>query len=593
MRFLLAVLFAAACAPLPPAPQGGSASERPALAGAPLKIALERPPPGTGAEPAPVLVAAQAELSRQMDGLRAKGDPPPYFMAVTVNDTSYATVSASFGALAASDISRRRTADVEARVGDYALDNTHPLRGDGFSSGAGLDRYVSVPLDDDPVAVRAALWRAADAAHKKAVERYLKVKAERQVKVKEEDASDDFSREKAARYVEPPHAFSIDRALWERRIEALSAEFREHPFVHDSLVQLDLAASTRFFANSEGGLLQTARVHARISVHGRTRSDDGMELFRIETADAVSIDRLPGDGEVRARIARVVKDLSELRQAPLADAYAGPAILDGKAAAVFFHEIFGHRVEGHRQKREEEGQTFARKIGERVMPEFISVFDDPAVQSLDRVDLNGFYRFDDEGVLATRASLVDDGVLKGFLMSRSPARGFNRSNGHGRRQEGYAVVARQGNLIVQPRAAISPDALKTQLIAEVKKQGKPYGLRLSEVTGGFTNTERWGFQAFKVMPVMVYRIWPDGREELVRGADIEGTPLTTLSKILAAADDTSVFNGYCGAESGTIPVSAASPSLLVAQLEIVRKPKGQERPPILPPPPMQAAARSP
>jgi hypothetical protein len=172
------------------------------------------------------------------------------------------------------------------------------------------------------------------------------------------------------------------------------------------------------------------------------------------------------------------------------------------------------------------------------------------------------------------------------LLSRAPTRGFTRSNGHGRRQEGYGVVARQGNLIVWPRRTVTPDELKRLLIEEAKRVGKPYGLRFRQVEGGFTNTGRWGTQGFKVLPVVVYRIYLDGREEMIRGADLEGTPLTSLSRIVAAADDWSVFNGHCGAESGYVPVSAASPSLLVGQVEIARKGKEQDKPPILPPPPI-------
>jgi TldD protein len=282
----------------------------------------------------------------------------------------------------------------------------------------------------------------------------------------------------------------------------------------------------------------------------------------------------------------VIADLKALRTAPVADPFSGPAILDGRAAGVFFHEIFGHRAEGHRQKNDDEGQTFAKKIGEQVMPKFISVFDDPTIARVGTADLNGFYRFDDEAVPSQRAVLVDGGIMRGFLLGRMPTRGFVHSNGHGRRQSGRPIVARQGNLVVQPSTAVSKDQLKELLRAQVRRQGKPYGLLFKEVSGGFTPTSRMGPQAFKVLPLVVYRVYADGRpDQLIRGADIVGTPLTVLTKIVAAADDYDVFNGYCGAESGFIPVSAVSPSLLVEQIEIERKRTGKDKPPILPPPP--------
>jgi TldD protein len=252
---------------------------------------------------------------------------------------------------------------------------------------------------------------------------------------------------------------------------------------------------------------------------------------------------------------------------------------------VFFHEIFGHRVEGHRQKNEDEGQTFARKVGQPIMPDFVSVYDDPTLTRLGGVDLSGFHRFDDEGVPGQRAILVDRGVLKGFLLSRSPTRGFNHSNGHGRRQEGRAVVSRQGNLVVQPAVTVTLPQLRERLRAEARRQGKPYGLVFKDISGGFTNTTRGGPQAFKVLPILVYRVYTDGRrDELVRGADLVGTPLAALTKILAAAGDYQTFNGMCGAESGFVPVSATSPSLLVEQIEVERKDKGNNKPPVLPAP---------
>jgi predicted Zn-dependent protease len=252
---------------------------------------------------------------------------------------------------------------------------------------------------------------------------------------------------------------------------------------------------------------------------------------------------------------------------------------------VFFHEIFGHRVEGHRQKNEDEGQTFAKKIGEPIMPGFISVYDDPTLTRIGDVDLNGFYRFDDEGVPAQRAPLVEGGVLKGFLLSRSPTRGFKQSNGHGRRQEGRTVVSRQGNLVVEPKVAVPVAELRRRLREEARRQGKPYGLLFRDISGGFTNTARGGPQAFKVLPILVYRVWVDGRpDELVRGVDLVGTPLAALSRIIASADDYQTFNGYCGAESGFVPVSATSPSLLVEQIEIERRDKGSDKPPVLPAP---------
>jgi len=220
-----------------------------------------------------------------------------------------------------------------------------------------------------------------------------------------------------------------------------------------------------------------------------------------------------------------------------------------------------------------------------VLPDFLSVYSDPTLQKIQGPELLGYYAFDDEGVKGRRVTVVENGVLKNFLMSRAPIDGFPKSNGHGRRQQGNAVVARQSNLIVESKKSVSRDELKKLLIEQIKAADKPYGLIFDDIEGGFTFTQRTLPNAFNVMPTVVYRIYPDGREELVRGVDLIGTPLIAFSKITAADDDVGVFNGICGAESGWVPVSAISPGLLGSQIEVQRKEKSQERAPVLPSPP--------
>lgn len=595
MRYLLGFALAlSACARgAAPAATGAKAagvSAAPATARPAAAPPFTRAPAPAASAASPMLLAAKQELERSVRALG--GQPlPPYYLAYQLTDRTEATVNASLGAIVSSDVDRRRSLDVDVRVGGYQLDNTRRLRGErhGFFGGSETGS-TAVALDDDPMALRSATWLATDRQYKSAVEQLVKVKANQAVKVEQEDDSADFSHEAPATSLEPTVGLTFDRTAWEGLVRDWSRAFRDYPEVHLSQVQLSVQAINRGFVSSEGSLLQSGRQHAQIRIFASTTAPDGMELSRYESIDAPSLGELPRPEVVRDRVTRVIDDLRALRQAPVALPYVGPAILEGRAAGVFFHEIFGHRVEGHRQKDEEEGQTFTKKLGEAIMPGFIDVYDDPTLESVGDTHLNGFYRYDDEGVAAAKASLVEGGVLKGFLMSRSPIRGFSQSNGHGRREEGNSVVSRQGNLVVQPRTSVTPAELKGLLIAEVARQGLPYGLRFTVVEGGYTTTRRQGAQAFKVLPVMVYRIYPDGREELVRGADLEGTPLTALSRIVAAADDFTVFNGFCGAESGYVPVAAISPSLLIGQVEIARKGKGQDKPPILPAPPLVPSA---
>jgi TldD protein len=538
----------------------------------------------------PGLAALRDELQRGMTELKAKGNPAPYYIGYEVHDRKEVVVSASYGALVQSSSRRARILDTDVRVGDYRLDSTHAIRSDDFDYSSALSGHaVTLPLSDDPGALRSVAWLETDRRYKEAAERLVKVKTQRTLKVADEDPSDDFSHEKPVSYIGQAAAIEVDVPAWEKKIRELSARFRKQDDIYDSQVTLQVVSHTRWLLSSEGSVIQTGRNYVRVFLQAETRADDGMELERFESYDAASFDSLDKVSEMEKGADKMIADLKALRKAPLADPYIGPAILEGRAAGVFFHEIFGHRVEGHRQKNEDEGQTFAKKIDEPVMPTFVSVYDDPTLSRIGGVDLNGFYRYDDEAVTAQRATLVDKGVLTGFLLSRSPTRGFHESNGHGRRQEGRPVVSRQGNLVVQTSAVVPVDELRRRLREEAKRQGKQYGLLFRDISGGFTNTTRTGPQSFKVLPILVYRIWADGRpDELVRGVDLVGTPLSSLSRILASADDYQTFNGYCGAESGFVPVSATSPSLLVQQIEIERRDKGSDKPPVLPAPSLQA-----
>jgi predicted Zn-dependent protease len=583
------VLVAAGCAAHGAAPgTAASASGQVMVTGAPapaMRVTRVDPVAGGGERPPGGLLALKQELERGMRELGARGKPAPYFIGYEVHDRNEVVVAASYGTLVQSSVRRSRILDTDVRVGDYRLDSTHTIRSSDFDFSSllgGGGHPAALPIDDDPAVLRTVAWGETDKRYKEAAERLVKIRTQRTLKVADDDPSDDFSREHPVSYVGAPAHIDVDVPAWERRIRALSARFRGEAEIHDSEATLQVVSVTRWLLNTEGTLVQTGRNYVRVFIEANTRADDGMELERFESFDAASFDALGSDAEMARAADSMIADLKALRRAPLAEPYIGPAILEGKAAGVFFHEIFGHRVEGHRQKNDDEGQTFAKKVGEAIMPPFVSVYDDPTLVRLGAVDLNGFYRFDDEGVVAQRATLVDGGVLRGFLLSRSPTRGFHESNGHGRRQEGRTVVSRQGNLVVEPRVIVSTDELRRRLREEAKRQGKPYGLLFRDISGGFTNTARMSPQAFKVLPILVYRVWVDGRpDELVRGVDLVGTPLAALSRILAASDDYQTFNGYCGAESGYVPVSATSPSLLVEQIESERRDKGNDKPPVL------------
>lgn len=536
----------------------------------------------------PVLAAMKQELSRSFQNFK-KGPVPPYFLSYQLTDNRAVQVNGSFGTLTSVDDHRTRLLDIDLRVGDYALDNTHPLRGGDFSMPDFGDRFdrETMPLENDPLPLRMALWYATEKKYKHAVERLAQVQANVQVKAAPEDKSGDFSRVAPEKHFEPEAPFAFDRTAWEERIRKYTAPFAGHAGIIEGRAHAMAELETRRYVNTDGSEIRISTPFYRLIISASAKADDGMELPLHLTYMAFRPEGLPDDATVVKAVNRMVENLLALRQAPLAEAYTGPAILSGRASSVFFHEIFGHRVEGQRQKSEDEAQTFKKKVNQPVLPDFLSVYSDPSLQRTGDTDLVGYYAYDDEGVKASRVAVVEHGILKNFLMSRTPIEGFDHSNGHGRRQQGYPVVARQSNLLVVADKKVSRAELKKMLIEQAKAAGKPYGLLFDDIEGGFTFTQRILPNAFNVRPTLVYRVYTDGREQMVRGVDLIGTPLIAFSKIVAADDEVGVFNGMCGAESGWVPVSAISPGLLVSQIEVQRKEKSQERAPILPPPPAE------
>jgi predicted Zn-dependent protease len=529
----------------------------------------------------PVLDAMTTELHRAFTSLGKQGDEkqlPPYFLSYSVSDASFVSIRAQFGALVSSTANRVRVADVQVRLGEPKLDNTH-----GTHRGSAVNS-LQLPLTDDREALARSLWQATNTGYGTALDNYLRVKTEAEVRAKEEDTSPDFSQEAPQTYLGiPAPPVVVDRAAWEKRIRDLSKIFREYPDVYQNIVMLLAQNETDYFASSEGSRVVTPHTQARVVVVAVTRADDGMDLFREQTFEAETAEGLPAQEELEAAIRELGKSLEALRKAPLTQPFDGPVILSGRAAAVFFHEVLGHRLEGQRQRGDEEGQTFTKELGKEVLPAFLSVADDPTVTTFGKTWLSGSYEYDDEGQKARRVDLIDDGVLKTFLMSRLPIASFGASNGHGRASTGHVPTGRQGNLIVTSTKTEPEAELKKQLIEEAEKQGKPYGLYFEDISSGFAVTQRSAPQAFSVIPLVVWRVYVDGRpDELVRGVSIVGTPLAAMKKIVATGDKSEVFNGECGAESGTIPVSAVAPAMLLSEMETQKQAQGTARPPILP-----------
>jgi predicted Zn-dependent protease len=532
---------------------------------------------------------ALTELGSTTEPASSKEKTPPlkpYFLSYSVADAESVTITSQYGAIMNSNASHERTADVQVRLGSPAEDNTH-----GTHRSSALTT-MALPLADDRAAIERTLWYATNRGYGKALDALEKVKTEQQVRAREEDSSPDFTQEHPHMDVLPKESpLTLDRGAWESRLREISGIFRQFPNIFYDTAVLEATHETDYFVSSDGTKVAAPNHVARLIVAARTRASDGMDMFRDETFEADSLGHLPDQADVLAKTQAMAKGLNDLRTAPITEPYNGPAILSGRAAAVFFHEVLGHRLEGQRQRGDEEGETFTKLLGKPILPEFLSVADDPTLTQYNGSPLSGHYLFDDEGQPAQRVQLVQDGVLQTFLMSRLPIAGFANSNGHGRAETGKMPTGRQGNLIVTSTKAVPEIKLRQMLKDAARKQGKTYGLYFEDISSGFAVTTRRSPQAFQVIPLVVYRVYVDGRpDELVRGVSIVGTPQAALRSILATDDQPEIFNGLCGAESGTIPVSAVAPAMLVSQIETQRQAQGTARPPIVPPPPLDDAA---
>lgn len=528
------------------------------------------------------------ELDYNLQELK-KQELPPYYMNFRVLEERNVTVQTSFGTVMGVREQKSRQFIPQIRVGSMELDNFKKN-----AMGTWKDRngnYVAafLPVDDSETdaAVKQAIWSEVLKRYEFAVQTYRATKAQSSVSVEDEDKAPCFSSAPVEKYFEAPLTASqqqINTEEWEKRLKEISATFKSSPLLLAGEASLSYKIQRTYLVDSDGSEVVQNRTYARVVVTAKMKAEDGMDLPLNLSYFAYEPEDLPSNEKMVADAQDMVKRLTLLRKAPVANPFTGPALLSGPASGVFFHEIFGHRIEGHRMKSG--GQTFKKMVGEQVLPTDFQVYCDPTLREYAGTDLNGYYIYDDQGVKARRVDVVKDGILNEFLMSRVPLDGFPQSNGHGRTAGGGDPVSRQSNLVVETKQPKTEAELRGMLIAEAQKQGLEYGYYFKEVTSGFTYTGEGGsLNSFSVTPLEVYRIYVDGRpDELVRGVDLIGTPLSMFSNIVCAGDTPSVFTGMCGAESGWVPVTASSPMILVNKIETQRRAKSQDIPPILPAP---------
>lgn len=527
------------------------------------------------------LNSMQKEIERSMKVLK-KQKPPVYFLSYMITDSKNYGYYSSLGKISEQNFSDTAVLDVDVRVGSEKMDNTRPLKGYHYSYGESSSRLT--PLDKSGKVLQNVLWQATEQAVKQAQSDYEKVKSNSASASTRSDNSDDFSApfSQKTNFCQTLEPLTFNEKEITSLINEYSALFKGKDFILSSYVSFTIEDKVVFFVDSQGNKMRRPQRLVRLGYTLETLNNDGMKLTRNNNYDFFDVNNLPAKEKVKADIEKSIEELRVLQNAPVAEPFHGPVILSGRAAGVFFHEILGHRMEGSRQKDDEFGQTFTGKINQQVISPLISVYDDPTMATFEGVDLRGYYLYDDQAAKAENVALIENGNLKNFLMARSPIKNFPKSNGHGRKSAGRKVISRMGNTYVKASQTITPEELKIKLKEEIKCQNKPYGLYIEDISGGFTMIDTSSPQAFKVNPLLVYKVYPDDRpDEIIRGVDIVGTPLASFNKIIAAGNDYQVFNGSCGAESGWVPVSAIAPSLLISELEIEKVHKSSSKLPLL------------
>lgn len=523
------------------------------------------------------------ELTRSFKVLK-KQKPPVYYLSYTYTLGEAAGLSVSLGGVSESYRDAVYHAEVQARTGSPAMDNTRALKGEWSDFAVGGWESPACVSEDGAKAFKLAWWRATQKAVERAQQDYSRVAANVRTMSETKDQSDDFVFPPTETYCRTEALQTVDLEKIKPLLLKASELAAGKSYVLESSFDFSAEQGHRYFADSRGTRLKTPYARIRLSYGLSNRTKDGAELSRFNDYNVFSVDQLPSQEQLLEDVKKSLAELEALSNAPEGEPFTAPTILKGRAAAVFVHEVIGHRLEGHRQKDDSEGQTFTGKAGRQVISPLLTVTDDPTLREFNGAALRGYYEYDDEGVRSRPVTLIENGVLKNFLMSGSPIEGFPASNGHGRRQIGQRAVARMGVLRTTASQTVPYERLEQMLTEEIRRQGKPYGFIVEDLGGGFTYTGTAMPQSFKLQAKLVYRVYPDGRKEPVRGLDIVGTPLVSFNKILAAADDDTVFDGSCGAESGWVPQTNIAPSLLLESLETEKARKGDLKPPVLPSP---------
>lgn len=518
--------------------------------------------PNDEAQRDPVLRAMQEELLRSKQDLKLEQMQRPYYIEYSIVDLQQYSAEAEFGGVRVDQHAHNRAVRAVVRIGDYKQDSY-------YRSGEGVIELL--PIDNDPDAIRHQLWLATDEAYKHAAAALTeKLAALKQIESAQE--VDDFSHEQPARYFGEAKPLPQDTAQWRDAVKSISAMYTLDPQLESWRANVNFTTQTRYFVNSEGTAVRRSMPFYTVSFSGSTQASDGMRLDLGRTWAVADPNELPSITDVHAAAEKLIKRLAALRAAPqVEEEYRGPVLMSPDASGALFATLVAPNVSGRKPRF----GTFARTAGEyassyksRVLPDFITVVDDPTQKTANGRTLLGSYAYDDEGVAARPVTVIENGKLVNYLLGRQPIRDFTTSNGHGRSGPAGAAQPHIGNLFIKAENAVSAEELKARLIQMCKDQGRAYGYLVRSLANAGA-------------PRLLYRVYvSDGHEELVRGAMFNQLDTRAIrTDLIAAGNDAQVDN-----RAEQVPSSIIAPSLLFDELEIKRANQSKEKLPLYPPP---------
>jgi TldD protein len=501
------------------------------------------------------------------------GFPKPYYCSFLLKDVHWFNTWASCGSIGRMKSDRTRNAYCDLRVGSYDYDQVTDGGLREFDEELESNNHTSLPIDDkDYDGLRITLWKLLEAKFREALTDYNQKEASRISTLDPNGGLRSFTRAKRVSYKHLARLDHIDHEAWSKFCKTVSLWMSELPKLSGSWIEFDVSQETRILATTEGTVVVQNAQTFSLSANMHKLTKEGSRLEQDLVINCASQDELPSLAEVKRLLLEKYEILMRVSRAKKIHAFSGPVLLYPGPAGLLFHEAVGHRLEGSRLLSAGEGQTFKDQEGKQIFKVPITVRDNPQLREFNGAKCIGAYAFDDEGIKGSNTTLIEDGVLKGFLSTRAALKkGRYASNGHARTQDQQRPISRMAVTIIESKNGLGLDKLKARLIQEIKRQKKPFGMIVYETNGGETATTNYDFQAFAGDISYATLIYPNGKEVAIRGVNFVGTPLQSLSNIIAVGDEQQLDNGFCGAESGLVPISTISPAVLISNLELQGK----------------------